>query len=874
MGDIRKMFNPGTIALIGASETEGTLGRAILENLLLSKDREVFAVNPARKHVLALECFPSITDIGKHIDLAVIATPASSVPAVVEACGKTKVEGLIIVSAGVKQTLEEWSLLKQRIRETGKDYGVRIIGPGSPGIILPNIDLNASVLKIHPMTGGTAFISQSRALGTAILDWGVSNHIGFSMFVGFGSMIDVDFSDVIDYLQDDYLTRNIMLYMEKVGNARRFISAARSFARNKPIVVLKPGRGTGKADVQDRIYDAVFRRVGLVRVKQTEDLFDTTQLLVSKSMPRGPRLAVVTNSSGVGVIAQDALMELEGKLAELSDETLEELGTILPRRWSRRNPVDILDDADVERYTKTVNACLRDPGVDGLLVAYIPLMGIPSEEVAKAIVELARQTWKPIIASWMGGSFARKGIEVLEENNIPVYETPEEAVNAYLYMYSYHRNIEFLNETPEELYLSQGRLTNYLKAIVRNAVKKGISLLPVEETLGFLKNYGISTVHTVVVRSRQEAAKMGKAVGYPVILKTAAHGTRQVKTRITGIVSDEAVKDAYDTLTGAFHDTFPDAPLPEVMLQGVLEDIESEWMLRTRKDPDFGSIILFERHLKEPKTRAGFSVGLPPLNQTLARGILEEANVDAFLPGSEEERAMPLRRLEELIMCVSNLITDFPEIAGMQIGPIALAGNTVFVLNAAITIEKDYKGDGSLYPHLVITPYPARYVIPWTLKDGTDVIIRPIRPEDEPLAREMLSTLSEETLRVRFFVVMEITHRMVMQFCNIDYDREMAFVAELKEGTQKKIIGGGRLIIEPDFKSGQFAVLIHDDYQRQGLGEKFLDITIGMAQERGLEEVYGLVLTENEKMLRVCRKMGFRSSLLPDGITRVSLSLN
>lgn len=817
MGDIKKMLNPKTIALLGASEKEGSVGRTILENLLLSPERQIFAVNPNRKKALAFECFPSIADIQEHIDLAVIATPASSLPGLLEECGKSKAEGIIIVSAGLEKRGEEWKALKDQITAIREKHGMRIIGPGSPGIIIPYTGLNASLLGTNPLPGNTAFISQSGAIGSAILDWGIANHIGFSFFAGLGSMIDVDFADLIDFLQEDYFTRSIMLYLENVRNAKKFISAARSFARNKPIVVLKPGRfpvsGSalpsymGAETGDDRVYDAAFRRTGLVRVKEIADLFDTTKVLVSKSIPRGPRLAIVTNSGGIGIISSDALSELKGELAKLSPESIMELDNILPQHWKKGNPVDILGDADIGRYAKTIGICLKDDGVDGVLVAYTYLANAKPDELAQTVVEILKKTGKPVIATWMGGKYAREGIELLEQNNIPAYETPEKAVKAYMYMYNYSRNIEFLNETPEELPIEQKNLKNHLKAIVHNAIKEGSGLLGKDVTMGFLKNYGITAV-----------------------------------------------------LAG--------------MIENMPDNINPEWYLRLKKDVEFGSVIFFCQYQRHKKGLIKYSVGLPPLNQTLAKKLLEESEINEYLQDNPENNEIVLRSLEKIIVSFSNLIIDFPEIADMEIGPIVISNDIASVLSASITIDKDYViHDASRYPHLVIMPYPARYSFPWKLNDGTEVAIRPIRAEDEPLAREMLSTLSEETLRVRFFVVMEITHRMVMQFCNIDYDREIAFVAELKEGEKKRIIGGGRLIIESDFKSGQFALLIQDDFHGKGLGEKFLDILIGIAQERELEKIYGVILTENEKMLRVCRKFGFKPTKLPDGITRVTLEL-
>lgn len=884
MGDLRKMLNPETVALIGASDREDSIGRAILQNLLLSEGRKIFAVNPNRKSALHLECYPSIAAVGEHVDLAVVAVRAALVPGVVEECGKAGVEGIIIISAGFRESGEEGRKLEDRVSEIRSRYGVRILGPNSLGAILPNIGLNATFFRTNPQPGNVAFISQSGALGEAIVDWGISNNIGFSMFVSLGSMADVDYSDLIDFLQDDYLTKSITIYMEHVGNAGKFISSSKAFACSKPIVILKPGRfpesvgalisHTGAETGDDRVYDAVFKRAGLVRVKEMNDLFDTTRVLVSRNQPRGPKLAIVANSGSVGIIATDTLFELKGQLAGFSATTASALASVLPAQSGRNNPVDILGDADLNRYTETVSVCLKDDNVDGVLVGYTPRAEVEPDELARAIVEIAFRTAKPIVVVWMGGKYGDKGREILIEKSIPVYETPEEAVRAYLYMYNYRRNMDFLNETPEELPLNQGGLKNYLKAIVRNALADGAFNLPVEEGMGFLRNYGIPVARTSVVRNADQAVRAGREIGYPVVLRVVTHGTSMAKNTMAGLASDDDLKSAYNLLAQMAQESKPGPSGPEMVVQKMLGKIDCMFTLKARRDIDFGSVIYFGEHSPGGRTDGRLSVGLPPLNQILARGLLEDVEINTLLQDLTEDREPALRHLEEVLVGFSNLIADFPEIAMMEVAPLALSDGKACALNVKVFLEKSTIAPASRYPHLVITPYPAQYIIPWSLRDGTEVTIRPVRAEDAPLAGEMIATLSAETMRVRFFVVPEVSHKVLMRFCNVDYDKEMAFVVELKGSEKRRIIGGGRLIIDPDFTHGQFALLIHDDFHGKGLGEKLLDIMIGVAQEKGLKEVYAIVLTENEKMLRVCRKMGFRSTLLPDGITRVSLALN
>lgn len=887
MGDIKKMLNPATIALIGATEKEDSVGRVTLENLLLSNERKIFPINPNKKKVLGLQCYPGITDVPEKIDLGIVLIPAKAVPRCVEECGKAGVEGLIIVSSGFRETGEEGKRLEDQIIAIRKRYGIRIIGPNCLGIIRPNIGLNTSFLKSNPQPGNIAFISQSGQLGDALVDWGTYAHIGFSMFASLGSMVDVDFGDLIDFLGDDYDTRSIMIYMETVGNAKRFLSAARGCARSKPMVILKPGlfeesakavlSHTGAMAGSDKVYDAAFKRVGLVRVKEVADLFNMAEVLDSAHLPKGPRLAIVTNAGGVGIIATDTLLSLGGDLAQLSEESVKRLDEALPSHGSRSNPIDILGDADIVRYANAIDICLGDHNIDGVLVIHAPRAIANRIELAKTVVEMAKRVNKPVICTRMGGKGMQDAVEFLREHDVPTYDTPEDAVKTYMYMYKYKRNLDLLYETPSEL--SAGRVSPkyHLKALIRKAVKEGRKVLNDEESMSLLTNYGIPVMKTFVTQKVEEATRIVKDIGYPVVLKIASpnipHKT-DVGGVITGIDSDSALKDAYAKLKEIAKEVAPEGAKAGITIQKMLEKIDYEIILGAKKDRDFGSVIIFGMGGVGVEIFKDFSVGFPPLNQILARRMMEETEAYKMIQGHRGKTPVDMRHLEEVIVNFSNLIVDFPEIAEMDVNPMAISDGKVYALDTEIVIDKDVIDYTTPYPHLVITPYPTRYTMPWTLPDGREVLMRPIKPEDEPLEHEMLTTLSEKTLKERFFsVIKDITHEMLIRFCNIDYDREMAIITEIREGEKKRIIAIGRLIIEPDMKSGQFAVLVHDNYQGNNLGYTLIDMMIGIAQEKDLEEIYGIVLSDNERMLKTCRKLGFTRTLLPDGISRVTLSL-
>ncbi|MCX5816739.1 MAG: bifunctional acetate--CoA ligase family protein/GNAT family N-acetyltransferase [Proteobacteria bacterium] len=887
MGDIKKMFNPDAVALIGATDETGTVGRATLENLLLSEKRKIFPVNPNRKTVLGRECFPDIGSVPEHVDLAVITTPAKTVPGVVEECGKAGVNGIIIISAGFKEIGEEGKRLEAQIMEIRNRYGMRIIGPNCIGVIRPNIGLNTSFLRANPEAGKIAFISQSGALGSAIFDWAIDAHIGFSMFASLGSMIDVDFGDLIDYLGDDYQTRSIILYMEGVGNAKKFMSAARGFARSKPIIIVKPGRFTESARAahshtgamagDDDVYSAAFKRVGVIRVKEFADLFNAAEVLDSKYLPKGPRLAIITNAGGFGVMATDTLISMGGELAKISDASIAALDNCLPPFWSKGNPVDVLGDADDKRYVDAIRVCLGDREIDGILVIYSPQATTSSENVAGKISEIVKGSSKPVVTAWIGGKNVQKGREVFYQNSIPTYDTAEDAVKTYINMYRYSRNLALLYETPSELPLEDAPPKYHLKALIKRVAKEGRMLLTEEESKDFLSIYRIPVATPYLCRDVDDAVSTAKRIEYPVVLKIVSPDIihkSDVGGVVVGIKTEEQLRYEYSHMLKNVKEKAPHAAIIGMTLQRMIEGIDYEVILGTKKDKDFGSIILFGMGGIGTEIFKDISIGIPPLNQTLARRLMEETQVYKMLQGYRGKKPADLMQLEQIIVNFANLVVDFPEIAEMDINPIAIAGGKAYAIDARIIIDKECIEHASQYPHLVITPYPVRYIMNWKMPDGTEVMLRPIKPEDEPLELEMLSTLSQESLRVRFFsIVKDISHEMLVRFCNIDYDREMAIVAELKDGNEKRIIGIGRLIIESGTKSCEYAVLVHDQYQGKGLGYKLVDLLIGIAQDKGLDEIYGTVLSENDKMLRVSKKLGFKLSRLPEGLTEARLAL-
>lgn len=888
MNRIYAMFDPHNVALIGATEKEGTVGRKIMENLLRSKGKRIFPVNLHSRKVLGVESYPTIAGVPDRVDLAVVATPARSVPGVVEECGRAGVKGLVIVSSGFKEIGEKGVKLESEIDRIRKKYGMRIMGPTCLGFVRPVLGLNATFLRGNPPPGNIAFISQSGALGGAILDWAVGAGIGFSMFASLGSMIDVDFGDMIDFLGNDPSTGSILIYMEGVGNARKFMSAARGFALRKPIIILKPGRfaesaraahsHTGAMAGDDAVYEAAFRRAGVLRVGEIAELFDAAKVLDSRMLPAGPRLAIVTSAGGPGVMATDALIHLGGELAELSDESMEKLNAHLPPYWSKANPVDVLGDATVDRFTNALNICLDDPMVDGVLVIYVPTDFASSTEVAQAVADSARVYGKSVIATWMGAKEVEEGRQIFIENSIPNFETPEEAVRTYVNMYRYKRHLNQLYETPDELPAHQAPLKHHLKELLKMALGEGRTLLNEEESRDILSAYHIPTAVVKVVQDPEAAVSTAEKMGYPIVIKVVSPDISHksvVGGVMIGIDSPTALREAYGKLMQSVRRRVPGASITGVAVEKMVADVDYELILEARKDRDFGSVILFGMGGTTSEFIKDFSIGLPPLNRTLAKMLMQDTKIYKMLQGFRGKTPADFKGLEEILVNFSNLVVDFPEIAEIKINPLAISNGEVSALDTRIIMDKGSDAAGrSPYPHLIITPYPTKYIKPWQLTDGTPVLLRPIRPEDEPAEHEMLSSLSEETLRTRFFsVIRDISHELLILFCNIDYDRHMAIVAELQENGKKKMIGVARLIMNNDLTSGDVAVLVQDSYHGKGLGQKLVEVLIEVAREKGLEAIRADVLTENIKMLRIFRFLGFKTRYVSDGTSEALLTL-
>lgn len=890
--NLDKIFSPKSVAVIGASDEEGTVGHSLMKNLVEQKfGGVIYPVNIRKTEILGFKAYPSIEQIPNPVDLAVIATPARTVPDIVEQCGKKGILGLVIISAGFKEIGAEGKVLEERILDSRKKYGLRIIGPNCLGVIRPNLNFNVTFLNKMPKQGNIAFISQSGALGSAILDWAMHENIGFSNFVSVGSMIDVDFGDLIDYFGTDPKTKSILMYIEGLTDARKFMSAARHFARAKPIIVVKAGKygesakaaasHTGSLTGEDMIYDKAFKRAGMVRVEEIADLFNCAAVLGTQPLPRGPNLAIITNAGGPGVMATDATIAKGGKMANLSPKTMEILNSVLPHYWSKGNPIDILGDAKADRYKAVVEACLNDENIDGILIIYTAQAVGNSVEIAATIADLIRsKTYhnKTILTSFMGYGAVEEANRIFTENNIPTYSTPEQAVKTYMYMYQYKSNLELLYQTPEELPVDVAPPKRPLMVIMRNVANDGREILNEAEAKTFLEYYSFPVVRTKVAQTPEQAISFANQIGYPIVLKILSPQIVH-KTEAGGVILDiqneSELREAYDRIIQRAKEYDPAAEIQGVTIQKMVKKQGYEVIIGAKTDPLFGPVILFGMGGVGVELFKDFALGLPPLNQTLVRRIMEETKVYQLLKGYRNVPPADIKLLDEIMVTFSQMLVDFPQLKEVDINPLFINEKEAYAFDARIVIDRNMVFQ-KLEPHqhLVITPYPKKYETTWRLRDGRTVLLRPIKPEDEPLWLEMFQTFSQESVRYRFFQIIKDTpHETRIRYTNIDYDREVAIVAELNEDGRRKLLGVARVSFEPDRKQGEIAFIVADPWQGLGLGTKLVDYAIEICKDMKVESLYAIMLGDNYRAISLMKKMGFVTHLSDDNTVKGTLDL-
>ena len=871
------IFTPHSVAVIGASERPDSVGRAVLWSLVSSPfGGTVYPVSEKRSSVLGIKAYPRIADIPERVDLAVVVTPAPTVPGVIGECVEAGVRGLIVISAGFKEHGEQGQELERQIIDRLRGTGIRLIGPNCLGVMNPIGGLNATFAANIARPGNVAFISQSGALCTAVLDWCQKEMVGFSAFVSVGSMLDVGWGDLIDYLGNDPRTHSIVMYMESVGDARSFLSAAREVTLTKPVIVIKAGRTqaaahaaashTGALTGSDEVLEAAFRRCGVLRVNTIADLFYMAEVLAKQPRPRGPRLGIVTNAGGPGVLAADAIISSGGELSELSAKSMEQLNQFLPPHWSHNNPIDILGDALPDKYAKVVDIVAHDPNVDGLLAILCPQGMSDPTQTAEKLKPYAQSLGKPVIASWMGGSEMAAGLDILNRAGIPTFPFPDTAAKVFHYMWRYSYNLRGLYETPTlHQDSAEGPDRTRAEHIVQQVRQAGRTMLTEVESKEVLAAYQIPTVETVVAINENEAVEQAERIGYPVVLKLFSE-TITHKTDVGGVqlnLPDQtAVQLAYRRIETSVREKAGAEHFLGVTVQKMLKLDGYELIVGSSVDPQFGPVLLFGTGGQLVEVFKDRALALPPLNTTLARRLIEQTKVFEALQGVRGRRAVDLTALEELLVRFSLLVVEQPWIREIDINPLLASPIGLLALDARVVVYGS-KVQRDQLPRLAIRPYPIQYVKPWTLKNGEAVTIRPIRPEDEPLLIRLHQALSERSVYLRYFQPLKLSqrtaHERLTRICFIDYDREMALVVERKrEDETPEIMAIGRLSKLRGRNEAELAVLVDDRHQHLGMGTELYRRLIAVAKEEKLERVVSTILAENQDMLAICKKLGFR----------------
>ena len=879
------IFSPRSVALIGATEREGSVGRTILWNLMTNSfGGTIFPINPTRGSVMGIKSYPSIGEVPEKVDLAIIVTPARTVPGIIRECVEAGVRGAIVISAGFKEIGPEGAKLEQELLAEARRGHMRIIGPNCLGVMNPISGLNATFASAMARPGTVGFISQSGALLTSILDWSFRENVGFSSFVSIGSMLDVDWGDLIYYLGDDPRTKSIVIYMESIGNARSFLSAAREVALAKPIIVIKPGRTeaaamaaashTGSLTGSDEVLAAAFRRSGVLRVDSIDDLFNMAEVLAKQPRPRGPRLTIVTNAGGPGVLATDSLITNRGELAQLSEKTMSELNDFLPPHWSRDNPVDILGDADAERYAKAIQIAANDENSDGLLVILTPQAMTDPTQTAQELKKLYGRPpqypyGKPVIASWMGGADIASGEAILNQANIPTFAFPDTAARVFQYMWRYHTRLQSLYETPflpEETEESTQKIRG-ISDMLTKVRQSGRTILTEYESKQVLAAYDIPTVETRLARTADEAADIAEAMGYPVVLKLNSE-TITHKTDVGGVRLDLAtaseVRHAYSTMEQAVTTKYSADDFLGVTVQPMLRLGDGyELIIGASPDPQFGPVLLFGTGGTLVEVFKDRALGLPPLTTTLARRMMERTKIYTALQGVRGRPPVDLAAVEALLVRFGQLVIDQRWIKEIDINPLFASSDELVALDARVVLYGPKVQESEL-PQLAIRPYPSQYIKTITTEDNLEITLRPIRPEDEPKMVKFHETLSERSVYLRYFRAFQldqrVEHERLTRICFVDYDRDMAIVVTHKnpKTDEEEIIAAGRLTKERTGDEAEFAILVSDRYQSQGVGTAMLVHLLEIGRQEGVKRVVAYLLTENRGMRAICLKLGFR----------------
>jgi acetyltransferase len=857
------LFQPASVAVIGASARPHSVGATVLANVLQGGfTGPVWPVNPKYDRLGGLAAYHRVGDLPQAPELAVICTPPATVPGLVEELGRKGCRAAVVITAGLD------AAQKAAMLAAARPHLLRILGPNCVGLLVPGIGLNASFAHMPALPGRLAFVSQSGAMVTGILDWARSRNIGFSRFVSLGDSCDADFGDVLDYLATDRDTQAILLYMEDVRSARKFMSAARAAARSKPVLVVKAGRfaegaraahsHTGALAGADAVYDAAIRRAGMLRVLTTEDLFDAVETLAGGRAPAGERLAILTNGGGPGVLATDALAGSGGTLAELAPATLRKLDLVLPATWSHANPLDIIGDAPGRRYSEALQALLQDPGVDAVLVMHAPTAIVPPTEVAQAVAAAARDARCHVLSCWLGGDAMAPARRVLSQAGVASYDTPEDAVAGFMQMVNYRRAQQLLMEAPAaaagDFRPDQARA----RRVIADALACGRAMLSEPEAKEVLACYGIPVVQTAIADRVEAAVLLAGRIGYPVALKILSPDITH-KSDVGGVVLDletpEAVRAAAQAMRERLHAAHPAAHLRGFTVQAMARRPGAHELIAGAScDPVFGPVILFGQGGVAVEAIGDTALALPPLNQVLARDLVGRTRVARLLAGYRDRPAADMDALYTVLVRISALLADLPEVLELDINPLLADQDGVLALDARMRVGTAPQTGAARF---AIRPYPAELeeTASW---EGQPVLLRPIRPEDAPQHAAFFAALTPEDVRLRMFAQMQsLPPAQLARWTQIDYEREMAFIATRQGANGAETLGVARAVADPDNTAAEFAVVVRSDLKGRGLGTLLMEKMLRYCRARGTREVVGETLPENGRMLQLARQLGF-----------------
>jgi acetyltransferase len=886
--NLEHLFRPSSVAVVGASDRPQSVGATVMRNVLEGGFKgPVWAVNPKYPKVAGRRSYSGVAELPEAPGLAVICTPPAVVPGVIRELGARGTRAAIVLTAGLPQEKSaDGRPLTAAMLEAARPHLLRVLGPNCVGLLAPGVKLNASFAHTSALPGSIAFVSQSGALTTAMLDWAKSRRIGFSHFVSLGDSADVDFGDVLDYLASDPDARAILLYIESITSPRKFMSAARAAARNKPVIAVKTGRApegaraaashTGALAGSDDVYDAALARAGILRVATTAELFNAAETLGHTRPRGGDRLAIITNGGGPGVMATDALIAGGGQLAALAESTLRGLDAALPPTWSRGNPVDIIGDAPVERYVAALRTLLADPGVDAVLFLHAPTAIVPSAAIARVSAPLLAAARCGAFACWLGGEAVREANAIFHAAGIPTYATPEDAVRGFLQMATYRRNQDLLMQTPPSIAEEFISDTAAARGVIEAALASGRALLTEPEAKRILSAYGIPVVETRVVRDIEDAVREAQALGFPVALKILSPDISH-KSDVGGVAlnleSPAQVRAAGEGMQKRCRELRPGAQLDGYTVQAMVRRAGAhELIAGMTTDATFGPVLLFGQGGTGVEVIGDRAVALPPLNLALAEDLVSRTRVAKLLAGYRDRPPADRRALCLTLVKLSQLVADLPELAELDVNPLLADGDGVIALDARIRVARAAAAGAARF---AIRPYP-RELEEWTEFDGRRVLLRPIRPEDEPQHREFLGRISPEDIEFRFFHAKRgFEHPELARFTQIDYDREMAFIASAAGAAgAAETLGVVRAIADPDNTSAEFAILVRSDLKGRGLGHTLLDKIVRYSRKRGTRRLCGEVLAGNRQMIALAASLGFELQDAPEDprVVRMTLS--